>query len=475
VKIENLQSFSAAAQRFTRLVATMTAPSAADSDREAAAKINATIAAWRARAVLAASMIALGQKLRGRASSVDCVAGIPNPQRGHGGAISAVDSVTPVSGTTPDELDRLRADLDSYRVAVQTVCAACPAHDDQTTALLDAITPGGVYRPGRRALVNAHLAQAELRYWQRRATTAHDGTAPREQPVFAVADAACGRAVITPPVGAQRVAPSRVPKWNTLQNWFPGATSRTADPDQASALKAALYRKVWARINDGAHPAYAAPSDVWSGNRDAMTRGLRILRRDRHDADAMRAFRVLFRRHRRVSGRSARNHSGPVFAAVGPLEVWRIISSVTIYRMPAVTQSGQVAPAWVYCWGNVAGVDSDVYHARRDESPDAVAERLDRRLADARRHAADERAASLPKRQQIANTLRAARRVEELAVSDSYAVGNCEPGTTAFVRALGLTGNAAAGREVATAWRRAGYLELSRFSSVVRAASPTAV
>lgn len=75
---------------------------------------------------------------------------------------------------------------------------------------------------------------------------------------------------------------------------------------------------------------------------------------------------------------------------------------------------------------------------------------------------------------QRAATLRACRSREQVRIKDSYAVGNCQPGTAAFCETLGITTDVIDGRELAKRWRAAKYPELNLFSKIFRQ-SPVAV
>lgn len=75
---------------------------------------------------------------------------------------------------------------------------------------------------------------------------------------------------------------------------------------------------------------------------------------------------------------------------------------------------------------------------------------------------------------QRAATLRACRSRDEVRLKDSYAVGNCHPGTAAFCETLGINVDVINGRELAKLWRKAKYPELNLFSKIFRQ-SPVAV
>ena len=76
----------------------------------------------------------------------------------------------------------------------------------------------------------------------------------------------------------------------------------------------------------------------------------------------------------------------------------------------------------------------------------------------------------LTQNQRIAKLLRALRSIPKLTLSDSYAAGNCVPGTEQFCRQLGIAPDSSAavtGRELAVLWRNRSYPQQERFANVI--------
>lgn len=76
----------------------------------------------------------------------------------------------------------------------------------------------------------------------------------------------------------------------------------------------------------------------------------------------------------------------------------------------------------------------------------------------------------LSQKQRVAKLLRALRSIPRLTLSDSYAAGNCVPGTEQFCRQLGIAPDSSAsvtGRELAVLWRNKSYPQQDRFANVI--------
>jgi hypothetical protein len=76
----------------------------------------------------------------------------------------------------------------------------------------------------------------------------------------------------------------------------------------------------------------------------------------------------------------------------------------------------------------------------------------------------------LSQRQRLARLAWQARKIAGFSLADSYASGNCRPGTSEWVRALGLRvdeSQRVSGRELVNRWRDASYPQPDRFGSVV--------
>lgn len=76
-----------------------------------------------------------------------------------------------------------------------------------------------------------------------------------------------------------------------------------------------------------------------------------------------------------------------------------------------------------------------------------------RRLEYDRKAAADAAAAKLRQRQEIAAAALKLRKVSVVRLTDSYAVGNCKPGTAAFCSAWGITADSISGQQLVRIWR----------------------
>lgn len=79
----------------------------------------------------------------------------------------------------------------------------------------------------------------------------------------------------------------------------------------------------------------------------------------------------------------------------------------------------------------------------------------------------DAAAARERQRQRLARTARTLRTLPRVTLDDSYAVGNCRPGTADFCRQLGITSASISGRELCQHWRQAGWPDNSLFIRVV--------
>lgn len=102
------------------------------------------------------------------------------------------------------------------------------------------------------------------------------------------------------------------------------------------------------------------------------------------------------------------------------------------------------------------------YHTVQDFTARQITRQLD---LSASRSYGYRNAKDMAKRQ--ADTLRAARSRDKVELAESYAVGNCRPGTKQFCDKLGITDTVIAGRELAKRWRAARYPDLELFSKVL--------
>jgi hypothetical protein len=81
--------------------------------------------------------------------------------------------------------------------------------------------------------------------------------------------------------------------------------------------------------------------------------------------------------------------------------------------------------------------------------------------------------AKLTQRQRIARLIRELRSTPNLCLDDSYAAGNCQPGTMQFCSQLGLAVDSAQrinGTALAKRWRQHNYPQVDRFAGVIAAA-----
>lgn len=118
----------------------------------------------------------------------------------------------------------------------------------------------------------------------------------------------------------------------------------------------------------------------------------------------------------------------------------------------------------------------DVYHAEPDFelTPENIHRQLDLSTTHyfaAKRNQLESQASAALKDQhqkrKLALALWAVRQVPTVTLKDSYEVGNCVPGTAAFCKNLGITSQAISGRELAVRWRKAKFIEQSRFLPIV--------
>ena len=104
----------------------------------------------------------------------------------------------------------------------------------------------------------------------------------------------------------------------------------------------------------------------------------------------------------------------------------------------------------------------------------AAIETLTERIEDAERRAEyrrrERRSAAERREEQRQRTARVARAllsIPRVALSDSYAVGNCRPGTREFCERIGVTESSLTGAELCRRWQRAGWPDNSLFVRVV--------
>lgn len=112
-------------------------------------------------------------------------------------------------------------------------------------------------------------------------------------------------------------------------------------------------------------------------------------------------------------------------------------------------------------------------HVAGDLPPAAdISARIDSASAYYFRNRRAEAERRLSQRQRLARLAWAARKIDAFSLADSYASGNCRPGTAEWVRALGLRVDAesqrVSGRELVKRWRSASYPQPDRFGSVVQ-------
>jgi hypothetical protein len=72
------------------------------------------------------------------------------------------------------------------------------------------------------------------------------------------------------------------------------------------------------------------------------------------------------------------------------------------------------------------------------------------------------------RRKIIGQALKIARQIDHFTPQDSYAVGNCVPGTASWMKDLGIISNKIDGKTLAKLWRRSGYTDPQRFIPVVK-------
>lgn len=70
------------------------------------------------------------------------------------------------------------------------------------------------------------------------------------------------------------------------------------------------------------------------------------------------------------------------------------------------------------------------------------------------------------RKKRLARLLIALRKVERIELADSYAVGNCAPGTKQFCHRLGIQSESISGRELAARWRKSSWSDWERFVPV---------
>ena len=72
------------------------------------------------------------------------------------------------------------------------------------------------------------------------------------------------------------------------------------------------------------------------------------------------------------------------------------------------------------------------------------------------------------RRRIIGQALKIARQIDYFTPQDSYAVGNCVPGTASWMKDLGIISNKIDGKTLAKLWRQSGYTDPQRFIPVVK-------
>lgn len=483
-RIPNLPRLAALCTAQAAAVARIAAPQRGDSPQQAADKANRIVAQLHRRAVLAHAIACHRHALAEEAGSVSCNHRLPPASRGLGQKVAQLSAPPAPGGTTPDELADLLARLSTFRTAWAEADNATAQLVKLAEQLETALSPRGACRwRGNKSITGAAQLIAAMRYWRRRGERDDDGTLPAHQAVLGIAQPCSQARRAGVLVTATLAKPGRVPKAADLPTWQPA--QRGAAPDALglwNVERVKLQRRALLRLDLGELPRHHAPDDCFvvpprhlrNHHTTRQENLVPLCRKEGADLAATRAVRVLLRRGRPEAWRGRTlQHSGPAVVPCGPLEPWRLFGALMVYRFSA-RSLGDSLPIWVYAWGNSETHSADLYHANRDE-PEAIVEaqiqnrlssnarrmreQLDRSASDAQRAAA--------RRKRIADTLRAARRAPALRPADSYAVGNCKPGTSAFIRALGITGDTAEGRTVAKAWRAAKFPELDRFAAVV--------
>ncbi len=117
---------------------------------------------------------------------------------------------------------------------------------------------------------------------------------------------------------------------------------------------------------------------------------------------------------------------------------------------------------------------NECFHSREELSAADATRQLDessrwyfeRREQEAKR----KELARLTTRQRQARIIRRLRSIPAVLIDDSYAVGNCQPGTKHFLQLLGISSESIPGRELAKLWRSHNYPDFSRFEPVATAA-----
>jgi hypothetical protein len=174
-----------------------------------------------------------------------------------------------------------------------------------------------------------------------------------------------------------------------------------------------------------------------------------------------------------VVNRWAENHG---------LDVARVYPRVTWIGQPEYRDTAHglvyVAPC---CWGEherstgwlvwLANEKTEGFHVSCASVDQAVADAivaLERRARANRAAAEADRIRQLSIRSKRAYLVKQCRSIDQFQLADSYSVGNCKPGTSAFCQRLGIEDrDNVPGRELANRWRKTGYVEQSYFERVI--------
>lgn len=146
------------------------------------------------------------------------------------------------------------------------------------------------------------------------------------------------------------------------------------------------------------------------------------------------------------------------------------------YILPAMWSDGSgIVHGWVfarvgwddvYHYGGIVPPTAEQVHNQLSLSTEAYFERQRRNLE----NKASRELQEVERKKEVANYIRKLRHVEVVTLNDSYAVGNCQPGTKEFCDVLKITTDTINGRELAKRWYKAKYISQDKFLPVIKAA-----
>lgn len=149
-------------------------------------------------------------------------------------------------------------------------------------------------------------------------------------------------------------------------------------------------------------------------------------------------------------------------------------------------RTNHLVQSWVYARAGW----NDIYHADpaprygientgepEKPTPEAVVDQLTlssqsyfERLEWERQYAKDRLLRDKERKRDLGRLLRKLRNVPLVALADSYAVGNCRPGTADFCRLLKIETETINGQDLAQRWYKSGYVSQDRFLNVMERA-----